>query len=126
MEGNKNNLVTTEVLTKSVINLAVESWRFSRTFIKITTKLDAGEQARYISQFSWFTKKIEEFLEDAGLRVVNVEGHSYDPGLAVTPLNIEDFKSDDTLIVNQMLEPIIMKDEVLMRTGIVTLGRKEL
>ena len=126
MEGNKNNLVTTEVLTKSVINLAVESWRFSRTFIKITTKLDAGEQARYISQFSWFTKKIEEFLADAGLRVVNVEGHSYDPGLAVTPLNIEDFKSDDTLIVNQMLEPIIMKDEVLMRTGIVTLGRKEL
>ena len=126
MEGNKNNLVTTEVLTKSVINLAVESWRFSRTLIKITTKLDAGEQARYISQFSWFTKKIEEFLEDAGLRVVNVEGHSYDPGLAVTPLNIEDFKSDDTLIVNQMLEPIIMKDEVLMRTGIVTLGRKEL
>lgn len=126
MEGNKNTLVTTEVLTKSVINLAVESWRFSRTFFKIATKLDAGEKARYISHFSWFTKKIEEFLADAGLRVVNVEGLSYDPGLAVTPLNIEDFKSDDALIVNQMLEPIIMKDEVLMRTGIVTLGRKEL
>jgi len=69
---------------------------------------------------------VEESLEEAGLRIVNVEGHPFDPGMAATPLNIEEFDANDTLIVDQMFEPIIMGKEGLVKTGTVTLRKVEL
>ena len=115
--------VTYDALVQSVINIAVESWRIGRVFDRMLTKLDAGEQTRYQSQLRWFIKKVEESLKDAGLRIVNVEGHPFDPGVAATPLNIEEFDANDALMVDQMLEPIIMGKEGLVKTGTVTLRK---
>ena len=115
-----------DVLNQVVISMAVESWRVGRVFDRMLMKLDAGEQARYKSQFSWFIKKVEEALEDAELRIVNVEGHPFDPGMAATPLNIEEFDANDLLMVDQMIEPIIMGKEGLIKTGTVTLRKVEL
>jgi hypothetical protein len=112
-------------LTKSMLDIAVESWRFGRLFDRLLTKLDAGEQGRYRGQFRWFQRKLEESLEAAGMRVVNVEGHPFDPGMAATPLNIDEFNAQDALVVDQMLEPIIMGPEGLVRTGTVTLRKVE-
>lgn len=112
-----------EMLTQVVISMAVESWRFGRTYDRLLTKLDAGEQNRYKSQFRWFIKKVEEALEQAHLRIVNVEGHPFDPGMAATPLNIEEFEANDALMVDQMIEPIIMGKEGLIKTGTVTLRK---
>lgn len=112
-----------EDLTKSLLDISVESWRFGKLFDRLLTKLDAGEQGRYRGQFRWFQKKIEESLDVAQLRVVNVEGHPYDPGIAATPLNIEEFDANDVLVVDQMLEPIIMGPEGVVKTGTVTLRK---
>lgn len=112
-----------EMLTQVVIGMAVESWRFGKTYDRLLTKLDAGEQNRYRSQFRWFIKKVEEALEQADLRIVNVEGHPFDPGMAATPLNIEEFDANDALMVDQMIEPIIMGKEGLIKTGTVTLRK---
>ncbi len=112
-----------ENLRNAVINMAVESWRFGRVFDRLLTKLDAGQQNRYKSQFRWFIKKVEDALEQANLKVVNVEGHPFDPGMAATPLNIEEFDEKDVLMVDQMIEPIIMGKEGLVRTGTVTLRK---
>ena len=95
-------------------------------FDRLLTKLDAGEQNRYKSQFRWFIKKVEEALEQAELRIVNVEGHPFDLGMAATPLNIEEFDAMDALMVEQMLEPIIMGKEGLVKTGTITLRKVEL
>jgi len=112
-----------EQLLQSVIKMAVESWRFGRVFDKMATKLDAGEQSKYQNQFRWFTKKTEEALAGAGLRIVNVEGHPFDPGMAATPLNIDEFGAEDALVVDQMLEPIIMGKDSLVKTGTVILRK---
>lgn len=112
-----------EMLTQVVIGIAVESWRFGKTYERLLTKLDAGEQNRYKSQFRWFMKKVEEALEQADLRIVNVEGHLFDPGMAATPLNIEEFDANDALMVDQMIDPIIMGKEGLIKTGTVTLRK---
>jgi len=123
MSKNKQVLVTHESLVQSMIKMAVESWRIGRVFDRMLIKLDAGEQNRYQSQLRWFFKKVEESLEVAGLRIVNVEGYPFDPGIAATALNIEEFDTNDTLIVDQMLEPIIMGKEGLVKTGTVTLRK---
>lgn len=126
MANTEQTTATREAMRDAVISMAVESWRFGRVFDRLLTKLDAGEQNRYKSQFRWFIKKVEEALEIAELRIVNVEGHTFDPGMAATPLNIEEFEAEDTLMVDQMLEPIIMGKEGLVKTGTVTLRKCEL
>ena len=123
MADSEQTTTTPEAMREAVISMAVESWRFGRVFDRLLLKLDAGEQNRYKSQFRWFIKKVEEALEQADLRIVNVEGYPFDPGMAATPLNIEEFDANDALIVDQMIEPIIMGKEGLIKTGTVTLRK---
>ena len=113
------------LLKQAVIDMAVEAWRFRRVFDKAMSKLEAGESSRYIGQFNWFIKKVEAALKTAGLRIVNVEGRPYDVGMALTPLNIDDFEPEDQLLVEQLIEPIIMDDEKVVKTGTAILGRME-
>lgn len=115
-----------EQLTQSFLELSVESWRFSRLFARLISKLDAGEGARYASQYRYYLKRLEESLEGAGFMLVNVDGQPYDPGVAATALNIGDFGADDVLVVEQMIEPIIMGSEGLVRRGTVMLRKVEL
>lgn len=112
-----------EQMEQSLIDLAVESWRFSRLFGKVVSKLDAGESGRYVNQLRYFQKKIEESLDSSGLKLVNVEGHPYDPGMAASALNLGDFGPDDELLVDQMLEPIIMGPNGLRKQGTVMVRR---
>jgi len=125
MTDSEHTTKTLKTIRDAVISLAVESWRFGRVFDRLLTKLDAGEKNRYKSQYHWFIKKVEEALVQADLRIVNTEGYPFDPGMAATPLNIEEFDEKDTLIVDQMLEPIIMGKEGLVKTGTVILRKVE-
>lgn len=108
-----------------VIHLVTESWRFTTVYQRMLTNLDAGEHRKYTSQLRFFLRKMEAALEESGLRIVNVEGQPYDPGMAATPVNIEDFDADAPLVVNRMLEPIIMEGENLIKYGKVTLRSVE-
>jgi hypothetical protein len=122
MESNTTSS-STEQNINPLLNLATESWRFSKMFYRVTTKLDAGEQNRYVSQYRYFIKQLEETLTSAGYSLVNLEGQLFDPGMAATPLNIEDFEPEDELFVEQMLEPVIMNNNGLVRMGTVTLRK---
>lgn len=112
-----------ESLEQSLIEISVESWRFMRLFSRLVNKLDAGEASRYVNQLRYFQKKVEENLESSGLKLVDVEGHPFDPGMAASALNIGDFGPDDHLLVEQMVEPIIMGPEGLKRQGTVMLRK---
>lgn len=110
-------------MERSLIDIAVESWRFSRLFARVVNKLDAGEAGRYLNQLRYFQKKVEESLDATGLKLVNVEGQPFDPGMAASALNIGDFGPDDALLVDQMVEPIIMGPEGLRKQGTVMLRK---
>jgi hypothetical protein len=106
-----------------LIDTAVEGWRFSRLFLRVAAKLDAGDATRYANQLRFFQRRLEENLEAAGFSLVDVEGRPYDPGIAASALNIGDFSPDDDLLVDQMVEPIIMSQDGIKRTGTVTVRR---
>jgi hypothetical protein len=94
-----------------IINIAVESFRFGSVFERLLKKIDENERQRYVNQYRWFLKQIEDALSQLELKVIDVTFHEYDPGMPVTPINIEDFDPDDILIVDQMIEPIIVNFE---------------
>lgn len=112
-----------EQLERSLIDMAVESWRFARLFSRLVSKLDAGEGSRYVNQLRYFQKKLEDSLEASGMKIVNVEGHPFDPGMAASAINIGDFGPEDILLVDQMVEPIIMGAEGLRKQGTVMLRK---
>lgn len=112
-----------ERLGESMEDIVVEAWRFSRLFQTLLLKIDGGEQGRYRNQFRYFLKKLEEGLAVADLKIVNLEGQEFDPGIAATALNLEDFKDDDMLVVDQMIEPVIMGPDGLVRSGTVVLRK---
>ncbi len=116
-------IAANEQLECSLIEIAVESWRFSRLFARVVNKLDAGESGRYVNQLRYFQKKVEESLEASGLSLVNVEGKPFETGMAASALNIGDFGPDDELLVDQMVEPIIMGRDGLRKQGTVMLRK---
>jgi hypothetical protein len=121
-----NDQPTENQLEKSLIDMAVESWRFSRLFHRVLNKLDAGEGVRYMNQLRYFQKRLEESMEANGYSLVNVEGQPFDPGIAASALNLGDFGPDDVLLVDQMVEPIIMSKDGLKKEGIVMLRKAQL
>lgn len=110
---------------RAIVELAIESWRFQKLFGRALAKLDAGESLRFNNQHRYFIKKIEDCLDAIGFRLVNLEGQPYEHGSAVSSLNIGDFNEEDDLVVDQMIEPIVMGREGLLRPGTVVLRRIE-
>lgn len=104
-----------------LIDTTIESWRFSRLFLRVAGKLDAGESTRYANQLRFFQRRLEENLSAAGMTLVNVEGRAFDAGMAASALNIGDFGPEEELVVDQMVEPIVMGREGLRKAGTVTL-----
>jgi hypothetical protein len=123
MDVENSNSVKQEEIERAVVDLAVESWRFQKLFSRALAKLDAGESLRFANQHRYFIDRIERCLASAGFKLVNVEGHAYDPGAAVTPLNIGDFDPDDELVIDQMIEPVVMSKSGLLRAGTVMLRK---
>lgn len=112
-------------LQNTIVNLVIESWRFAKVGEKYLHKLDSIEQNRYQNQLRWFVKKTIEGLEQAGFKLLNLEGQTFETGMAVTPINIEDFAKEDKLIVEQMLTPTIIKTETgaVIQTGTAILKK---
>lgn len=125
MKPRKTNEAEIDNLKKSIVAVATELQRFKGVFLSAVGKLGMDEQNKYISQYSWFDKKVKKALAEAGYTCVDVEGKIYDPGMAVTPLNIDDFEPEDILFVRQMIEPIIMCNNTVAKMGTVLLGRVE-
>ena len=124
--GSPGSVATTDGAVDALVDLAVESWRLVRLFNRVLRKLDAGEGSRYVSKVEWFLRRLEESLEKADLRLVDLTGREYEPGFPASALNAEDFEDGDRLVVDVMLEPIVMGPEgVVRRPGTVMLRKVE-
>lgn len=118
-----HSILSNDPIKNSLLSLAIEGWRFTRAYLRLISKLDAGEQNRFVSQCRYFQKQVEDQLGIAGYKLVNIEGHPFDPGMAATAINLSDFLPEDKLIVEQMLEPIIMSENGVVKMGTVILRK---
>lgn len=108
-------------LKQPYLDLAIESWRFAKLFARVTTKMDLNEANRYSNQLRFFQKRLDDSLLVIDMKIVNLEGQLYDPGMAASPLNIADFGPDDKLMVDQMVEPLIMGPNGIVKSATVML-----
>ena len=66
-----------------IIKIVTENWRLMKLFMKVITKLDVSEANRYLNQIRYFQKTIRDSLNEAGLKLVNLEGQSFDTELTI-------------------------------------------
>lgn len=118
---------TTATLDPSatLADFAVEIWRMPKLLDKLISRLDYDEQNKYHSQFAWFNKKAIEFLYSTGITIVSLDKIPFDIGMPVTPINIGDFGKDDELVIDQVLEPVIMQNGKIIKTGSVLLKKAD-
>jgi hypothetical protein len=109
-------------LKQPYLELAIESWRFAKLFARITSKMDLNEANRYSNQLRYFQKRLDDSLQVIDMKLVNLEGQLYDPGMAASPLNIADFGPEDKLLVDQMVEPLIMGPNGIIKPATVMLA----
>ncbi|MBV6342143.1 hypothetical protein [Candidatus Magnetobacterium casense] len=80
--GDNFTSLSNDPVENALLSLAIEGWRFSRAFLRLTSKIEVSEQNRYVSQCRYFQKQIEEKVGEIGYKLVNIEGHPFEPGIA--------------------------------------------
>lgn len=120
-----NAAETAADLRQPLIEIVIESWRLAKLFQRVLGKLEASDSNRYVNQIRYFQKRVDDTLALTGMRLVSLEGLPYDPGMAVTPLNIADFGPNDILVVEQMMEPILMGQDGVVKSGTVLLKQAD-
>ena len=106
-EDPQNELLATA--TECLVNVCIEGWRFTKAYLRVTSKLDAGEIKKSDGPWRYFIRQMEEKCgRTVGITLVNIEGQLFGPGIAANAVNIQDFTEGEPLFVDQMLEPIVM------------------
>ena len=113
--------VTTEL--KTIAEILVEDFRFSRSYLSVVDKLFMEEKKKYESTYNFHRTKIAELAKNFHLRMVFFDGKEYNEGLPVTSLNIDESGEEERLIVQQTIEPTILTaDGQIVKIGTVILS----
>ena len=115
--------IAPETLQQAIAEIAAESWRFEQALKKVLNHMDVMEADRFSRQYGYFSSKVDRAIAAAGLNVLNLVGQVYSVGLPVQAMNLEEFDEDDELIITRMIEPVIMLNGRVLKTGVVMVDR---
>jgi hypothetical protein len=101
---------TPYVANEIFLAVILEAWRFSQVYQRLISSLDSRERNRWQSQYRYFVSELESHLGRVGYKLEILDGQPYDPGMAATAVNRDEFAPTDTLVVEHMLEPIILSE----------------
>ena len=121
--GKKEPSRDADALRMSIAQIAAESWRYKQALSKVLRRMDPMDAERFSHQYGYFARQVEQAIAAAGLRVVDYAGQAYDVGLPVQAMNLDDFDEDEALIITQTVEPVIMSEGRVIKTGMVMLDR---
>lgn len=111
--------------TDELIKIYIESFRFLSMVKKIVCALDESKQRRYAGRISWYEEQWNSIMSTRGFNVFCKTGIDYEPGILGQIQNLEDFDSEEQLVIEKWNEPtIIDKDGKILHQGIALVGRK--
>lgn len=120
MEQNNENMQNV------LVTLASEITRFQSVCERITPELEVEQRGKFTKKANYFFKQVLNAFSKCGIKtIIYANGSAYDIGMAVTPLNIDEFQPNDRLVITQTLEPTIMLNDTVVKQGTVILGAKE-
>lgn len=121
----KKNTPSTDTTTMqlAIAEIAAESWRYRCALKKVLKKLDVMDAERFSRQYEYFSDRVNRAVSSAGLTVRDLTGQAYNIGLPVQAMNLGEFDEDEPLIITQTIEPVIILDGRVLKTGLVMVDR---
>lgn len=80
------------------------------------------DRNRIASQIRYSEIQLKSIAAEAGLTLVTFDGEEYGPGCPASADNLEDFVSEDGLVVAKTLEPAVVRDMRIILSGRVLLA----
>ena len=102
---------------KEIADLCVEFWKLAKGTAKAIKLLPEAEGKRLAAQIRYSERQLERLSQELGLRLVDFESEDFHPGLAASADNAEDFDDGTPLVVTKTLEPTVVQDMRVVRTG---------
>jgi hypothetical protein len=101
-----------EVPLASLIELAIEGWRLESHLATLPSE-KVGSKLRHVA------RRLQKFLSERELSVLDLTGRRYEPGMSVEVLEaLEDERlGEHERLIDEMVEPIILWRERVVRYG---------
>jgi hypothetical protein len=99
---------------EALATLAVEVWRLGQNLAKLP------DQSNLVA-LKYSTRKLRQTLEDQGCVFLDLTGKTYDAGLALEVIDIENENRQTELIIKETIVPIILFQNKLLVSGQVIL-----
>lgn len=106
----------------TIAELCVEYWKLMNVARKTTHQLSETDGRRLAAQVNFSQKQLERLTAALRLRLVELTGEDFHAGVSASADNGEDFDDDEALVVTRTLEPIVVCDMRVVRTGRVLVG----
>lgn len=112
--------------SQAMVDFAAENWKLNQGLERAVLEMEPMAAERFLNQFEWYQRKVQAVLDEARLSIVDLTGMEYSAGMAVSPLNLEDFpnRPDAVFRIAQMVDPIIMQNGQVRKTGTVMLSEE--
>ena len=110
-------------MQQALVDLMIESWRFVSGYDRVISQLPVEKHSRFQSRSRFFRNRLDEIAKEAGFTVSSPElGSVFDVGRPERPLNADEFEPDRTVVVEQVIEPTLIRaDGLIIHTGTVML-----
>ncbi len=107
-----------------VARLCVEQWKLLQRYAKTVDLVPDAEKNRLTSHIKYSEIQLHALAAEAGLKIISFDGQPFGPGSPATAENLEDFSSEDGLVVDRTLSPAIVRDMRVIQAGRVLLALK--
>ncbi len=103
--------------SEAVALMCVEYWKLTQVSKKAIEQLPNGQGRKLAGQVKYSQRQLATLLDQLGLRLIEFDGEEFHTGMSASADNAEDFDDGVSLIVTKTLEPTIMEDMKVVRTG---------
>ncbi len=121
-----NTLRTGTEITQDLADFVVDYWKIARGLEKTATLLQKMESKRLLSQVKYANRQLSAYADRFGFRIVEFDGLDFEPGMAASADNFDDFEHEAVLVVTKTIEPAIVREMSVVRQGRVIVAQKTL
>lgn len=106
-------------------DLVVEFWKLLRLYQKTIVDIPVIKQKKMDAQWQYCTGRFKSLSAELGFKVVEYEGAIYSANLPVVVVNVDDFTTNEGLVVRQTIEPTVVYEGRVVNMGKVILAQGE-
>ena len=119
------------MLQETFIELIVENFKvinMLENMIKDIYRLDSKKAEKYERQKDWYIGKNTSLMGKNNIKIVNLKGKLFEDGMNIEIINAEEIGKIDEkekYYIEQMVEPIVLKDDKIIKIGKAILKKME-